>query len=1105
MVSALLGRAGVVRHAIWIAAVYLAFGCLWIWLSDAWLAGWVAPSDLSRFQTYKGWFYVGVTALLVFLLVWHRLRATAQLASEVERAGQRMRAVFDTVNDALLIHDAASGAVVDANARACELFGHPRDALLQFDFVRLTAADSAAAAAAASAVFRQAVRGEVQRVEWRTGGPAGEPRWIEFTLRRAAAQMDDFVVVAARDISPGRRMQESLQRSNARLRMLSECNQALVRATDVDGLAAAVCRSAVRAGGYACGWVAVADGPDGALRVTGGTAGASKAAQEPDEGDESAMVRALADAVMRDGGTLVGQGLRRAPPSAVWREAARHGYDAACVVPLVAEGVRFGALALFARNPDAFADDDVELIQELADDLAFGIAAQRQRDSLLHSRRETERARLLLQRMIDAIPDLIFVRDAAQRYLVVNHACARALGMAPEDMVGRSDDELWPADGAGAGAASLLRAGDGDAGVLAGNSWRGLSRQLVSADGTRRVFDVLKQSVVDASGGRALFGYARDISERVGVEARYRMLFDQVPVATWVYDPETLRFLEVNRAAEELYGYARDEFLTMTVSRLADPQDAERYEASIRTLQGPVMRLGRRHRRKDGRALLVDIFADDFVEIDNRRVRVVTVRDVTASRRIEQDRDRLLRQLQLQIERMPIGYLLFDPEWRVEAINPAAERMFGWRSDEIRGRCVFGTLIPDTSPARDGALAQSLREALPGDEMVSLDIGRDGRRMHCHWYNTPLVDAHGRVTGGLAMVVDVTERERMQARIRESEALLNAIIDGTSDAVFVKDNDGRYLLFNRAAAEMAGTESGAVMGADDFAVFPDGAARALRALDERVMLTGAAHTEEIRVARADGGVRVLQTTGGPLRDGTGAAVGVFGIARDVTALKFVEDRLRELSRRLVHAQEHERRNLSRELHDQIGQQLAALKLNLAALAQAHGGDGLRLRVQDCIEIVDTTLAQIRDRAMNLRPPMLDDMGLAAALEWYCRRQSERSDCIVQCALSPLPPALHEDLEIAAFRIVQEAVNNALRHSDASRVDVTIETTPFWLILRIEDNGQGMASGMATKMHEGLGITGMRERAEWLAGTFEIHSRPGVGTRVHVDLPLGVAQ
>ena len=220
------------------------------------------------------------------------------------------------------------------------------------------------------------------------------------------------------------------------------------------------------------------------------------------------------------------------------------------------------------------------------------------------------------------------------------------------------------------------------------------------------------------------------------------------------------------------------------------------------------------------------------------------------------------------------------------------------------------------------------------------------------------------------------------------------------------------------------------------------------------------------------------------------------VAERTADLRLAENRQRELSRRLLRVQEEERRALARELHDEIGQQLGAIKLNLKALTPGRS-EWNAARIQDGISIVDATIAQIRDRALDLRPALLDDLGLAAALDWLCHQQAERSGITIEFDTTPLP-MLPPDLTTAIYRIVQEGITNALKHATASRIDIAVVADDNRVELAIVDNGRGFDS---TGFAPGVGLPGMRERVEALGGQLGLESAAGKGTRINVHFDL----
>jgi signal transduction histidine kinase len=217
--------------------------------------------------------------------------------------------------------------------------------------------------------------------------------------------------------------------------------------------------------------------------------------------------------------------------------------------------------------------------------------------------------------------------------------------------------------------------------------------------------------------------------------------------------------------------------------------------------------------------------------------------------------------------------------------------------------------------------------------------------------------------------------------------------------------------------------------------------------------------------------------------------------------------LQRLSMQLIKAQEAERARLSRELHDELGQALTAVSLNLAEvirLLPPEAAPRICEKLAEARILTDQALAQVRRLALDLRPGILDDLGLMATLRWYLNRWSRTFETEVEFRATDLEERLPPDIETALYRIVQEATTNVAKHAQASRVRVYLERKPSAIVATIEDDGCGFAAeGLST--HEtpgnGAGLLGMRERVGPLGGKFDLWSSPGKGTRLLVKIPL----
>jgi signal transduction histidine kinase len=219
------------------------------------------------------------------------------------------------------------------------------------------------------------------------------------------------------------------------------------------------------------------------------------------------------------------------------------------------------------------------------------------------------------------------------------------------------------------------------------------------------------------------------------------------------------------------------------------------------------------------------------------------------------------------------------------------------------------------------------------------------------------------------------------------------------------------------------------------------------------------------------------------------------------ALRQSEERLRNLSRQLIQTQESERRRLARELHDEIGQALTAIKM---AVQAARRGPNAAASLDDGVSLVERTLAQVRGLSLDLRPAMLDELGLVPAVRWYLDRQAQRAGLVAYLDADVEGPRLAADIETTCFRLVQEAVTNIVRHAQAQTVWINLRRRTGELQLDIRDDGGGFdvaeARGRATH-GASLGLLGMQERVQLVRGSLTIHSEPGQGTEVRVRIPL----
>jgi len=341
-----------------------------------------------------------------------------------------------------------------------------------------------------------------------------------------------------------------------------------------------------------------------------------------------------------------------------------------------------------------------------------------------------------------------------------------------------------------------------------------------------------------------------------------------------------------------------------------------------------------------------------------------------------------------------------------------------------------------------------------------------------------------------------------------SDAHRQAILSNIPDQAWLKDVDSRYLAVNEAYVEACGLSEDRILGRLPTEVWKSAVAEQYLVTDRKVLATGLRQRYEEQRPDRLGRFRCYETIKTPVRDPNGRIIGTAGISRDITRRKRLESelrksrgRLRDLSGHLRSVREEERARLSRELHDELGQNLAALRFGLdwvdAQLLVDQ--ESLAAKVAELRAVAEATIATMARIATELRPSILDDLGLAAAVEWLVERVATQSGLEIARSLDLQCP-YDREIDITVFRILQESLTNVVRHAKASTVTVSLSSIGHDVLLAVADNGCGFAAADGQGLNSGLGLLGMRERAAAVGGTLAVESAPDTGTRVLLRVP-----
>jgi PAS domain S-box-containing protein len=440
-------------------------------------------------------------------------------------------------------------------------------------------------------------------------------------------------------------------------------------------------------------------------------------------------------------------------------------------------------------------------------------------------------------------------------------------------------------------------------------------------------------------------------------------------------------------------------------------------------------------------------------------------------------------------------------------VNPAYTSIWGRSVESLyqRPKSLFEAIHADDRERAAGIITGQREQGFNIEYRI---VKPDGAVRWIRDVGIPVKDESGKAYRIAGISEDITERKQVVETLRQSEfdlaeaqrvaKLGNWTLDIATG--IIRWSEELYRIFDVDSATFGSTYEIFVSR-----VHPDDRPTVLRANSE-ARSDGKPFEIEYRISTPGGQLKHIREIGYASRNRSGSVSALFGTAQDITERKQAENafrdssvQLRALSRRLVELQESERRELSRELHDRVGQNLTALKINIDMLQPAlasQGSEDVLTRVADSAALLESTMDAIENVMSELRPPMLDDHGLAAALDWHARKFSRRTGiAVVVHAGEPAVPSAPQ-VQIALFRIAQEALNNIAKHAGARHAEIALDQDNGDCVMSVRDDGIGFDD----KPKTGLGMVTMRERSQAVGGRFEVQALPQRGTRLTVRVP-----
>jgi PAS domain S-box-containing protein len=741
------------------------------------------------------------------------------------------------------------------------------------------------------------------------------------------------------------------------------------------------------------------------------------------------------------------------------------------------------------------------------------------------------------------------ITSPAKGLIEVNDKICEILGYERTELLRLTWEELTHPDDLATDIANFER-------VLAGESdGYSLDKRFIRKDG-----EVIPAAISVSCVRRAdrsvdyFIALLEDFTERRRAEQALResrahlyAILDNCPAMIFEKDLDG-RYLQVNQQFERTFNLPSEHVLARTDDELFPPELAAAFRAS----DCAVLEAGRSLEFEE-HAVYADGLHTYVVHkfpLQDTAGNVYAVggifTDITARKRAEDDLRKQKEILQKIFDHIPVMIRFLDEEGGLKLVNREWERTLGWSQEEVQSRSldIFAELYPDPEYRQ---YVLNFVAASTGEFTDLRTTVRDGRVIDTTFANVRLEDGTN-----IGIGRDITERKRADDLLRRQTAQLAALheieleISAESELSRVLD------VVTRRAAELLNAYHCSVYIRDheraelNLVASLDSELIGLRlkegeGLTGRIAVSGEAQAIgdyakwKGRAAMFDG-KRFGPVLGAPLK-WQQTVIGVIILTRGQDGKRFTDDdsqfleqiaaevaiaihqatlfeevqeghkRLQMLSHRMIDAQEAERKRLSRELHDQIGQALTAVQIALQAVQSSCDATSAS-PLNDCLAIIDGALQQVHDLSLDLRPSLLDDLGLVAALRWYVDRVASRAGLEKCFEADVLETRLAPQVETACFRIAQEALTNVLRHANAANVSVQVTQRDSGLQLVVQDDGVGFdvrAVMSRTGVSASLGLQGMQERAAALGGIVDIKSKHGSGTDVQVSFPLTPVQ
>jgi PAS domain S-box-containing protein len=712
-------------------------------------------------------------------------------------------------------------------------------------------------------------------------------------------------------------------------------------------------------------------------------------------------------------------------------------------------------------------------------------------------------------RFFETLPEYCYLISPDGSILDVNPAACEALGYRREELVGKSLTALYAPE-------SHARIRELFEKWRREGALRDEEMVILTKRGQKRTVLLTAGSVRDAS-GKLLHSTSVqvDITERKQVEERLRESESRLEAivasamdAVLAID-EQQRIVVFNAAAEKMFGCATSDAIGSPVDRFIP----ERFRAAHRTHIRHFGDTGVTFREMGAMGTLWGLRTngEEFpieasiskAKAGGRELLTVIIRDVTERLQVVGALKRSEERSRELVLRSPIPMVVTrGPNYENELANLKFAELFGYTIDDVPNETSWWPLAYPDAAYREAVKAewrQRVEKAarLRADiEPLEADVRcKDGTVRHTEFHFSSFGDT------SLVSFVDLTGRHRAELALRESEARFRLVANTAPVMIWMSGLDGKPTYFNQLWLDFTGHSETELQNDLAALVHPEDCPRCADIYRE-AFAQRRPFRKECRLRRGDGQYRWILDIGVPRFREDGSFAGYIGSCLDITEQKLAEEARSKMSQMVIEAQDQERRWMARELHDDISQRISLLAFNLKTLQQnlPPSRGVLRERLEQEYALVSELASDVAALSHRLHSSTLQRMGLVTAAAAYCREFSRRQKLQIEFSSEGTPEKIPDAISLCLFRVLQEALQNAAKHSGATRLQVQLVGAANEIVLTVHDEGRGFDLG-ETLAETGLGITSMKERLKLVDGHLSIDSKLQGGTTIRAHVPL----